>query len=260
MSCVCAVLGSLLMAGDLRASAVATTSSRDVTPLNCQLSLRARRAFLQDIVLKTLNLGVSVRGNVATVWGPVPSEAVGRRAVAALQQVPGVGEVRNQLSIESPDDPLVEWLNQPTPKGQTSVVESLVTTEPPSGVLIRAPLEVEPKAAPPASIPVMPSIAIPKPPAAIPAPAAQLQAPVAITPPVPLPEAVEKLRQADPRFQRIQCDVEGGLVRVRGVVTRWEDLFVLANSISRLPGVERVILVDVQTPQGANQPQPSKRP
>ena len=44
------------------------------------------------------------------------------------------------------------------------------------------------------------------------------------------------------------ADVQNGVVRLGGTVTRWEDIFALARSISLLPGVERVILHDVRTP------------
>ena len=59
--------------------------------------------------------------------------------------------------------------------------------------------------------------------------------------------AVSRLQQADVRYQQVQIDVQGGIVRLGGVVNRWEDMFELAQSIARLPGVERVILQDVKT-------------
>jgi hypothetical protein len=60
--------------------------------------------------------------------------------------------------------------------------------------------------------------------------------------------AIERLRQSDARFRAVQTEAQGGVVRLRGVVQRWDDLFELAQAIARLPGVERVVLLDVRTP------------
>jgi hypothetical protein len=63
-----------------------------------------------------------------------------------------------------------------------------------------------------------------------------------------LTEAVERLQQQDARFRRIRPEVRGDTVFLRGSVARWEDLFELARGIARLPGVERVVLDQIQTP------------
>src|SRR3569623_9259 len=51
------------------------------------------------------NLGVSVEDGVATVRGPVPSDAEGRRAVALLEGVRGIRSVRPVFYPETPREP-----------------------------------------------------------------------------------------------------------------------------------------------------------
>lgn len=78
-----------------------------------RLTSLARQALDNDTQLGALNLGVSVRGPVATVWGTVPSPSAGERAVLCLRRVPGVERVENQLTVESPGDSLFDFLKLP---------------------------------------------------------------------------------------------------------------------------------------------------
>lgn len=66
------------------------------------VSVRARRVLKEDAELASLNLGVSVENGIASVWGPVPSTDVARRAISKLQNVRGVREVRTNFYSESP--------------------------------------------------------------------------------------------------------------------------------------------------------------
>jgi len=55
-----------------------------------------------------------------------------------------------------------------------------------------------------------------------------------------LAQAVEALRRADDRFRGVRVEVRADTVYLRGTVYRWEHLFELARSTSRLPGVRHV--------------------
>src|SRR5205823_4789472 len=84
-----------------------------------QVTIYARRALLEEPALAALNLGVNVRDGVATVWGPVPNEEIGRKAVKRVEMVQGVLKVRSDFYLlgpkkeeELPDSPLV--LETPT--------------------------------------------------------------------------------------------------------------------------------------------------
>src|SRR5438132_1579912 len=73
-------------------------------PRDTELTIAARRTIAQDRALAGVNVGVSVRQNVATLWGSIPSPALAQRAVAAVQRVPGVRSVRNQLALVPRED------------------------------------------------------------------------------------------------------------------------------------------------------------
>jgi hypothetical protein len=69
--------------------------------------------------------------------------------------------------------------------------------------------------------------------------------PVPPAPPAPSPGVsaeVERVRQADPRFRSIQTEVQGGLVLLRGGDTPGEHVMAFAQMVTRLPGVERVLV------------------
>ena len=227
--------------------------------------LRDRQALFQDALLAPLNLGVSVRDHVATLWGPVPSPDLARRAEERVRQVQGIGEVINQLHVEPPDGPPGDLPRNP-PLAQQPPRDEFPVQEQPTP-LVGRPEEHGPVSSqlaggrgqgarkgqvvsgnpPPAedpSVPVMPSIALPTP------SAAGDREPAAAAPPVPPTDpaqAIDRLRQGDERYRRVRPEVDGGTVRLRGTVYCREDLFGLAQAISHLPGVQRVVIENVQT-------------
>jgi hypothetical protein len=64
--------------------------------------------------------------------------------------------------------------------------------------------------------------------------------------PAPLAQAVEQVRQADPRFTHLEADVRDRVVFLRGTVAHGEDTMALAQALARVPGVERVVVEKVQ--------------
>src|SRR5262245_41730962 len=84
-----------------------------LTEEDCQLALFARDKLLADEVLGPLNLGVTVRAGVATLWGTVPSPALAHRAQERIRGVPGLAQVRNDLRISSLDEETAEFMKGP---------------------------------------------------------------------------------------------------------------------------------------------------
>jgi osmotically-inducible protein OsmY len=205
---------------------------------DARLTLRARQALQQDPGLAALPLvGVSVRANAATLWGSVPAAELARRAETIVRQVPGIFEVRNDLRVEAANDPLVEFLKTTPPRPRTTIPEVAWLANRPTAILTGRPDEPTPTPAPSANgVALLPPITLDSP------------RPAATTVPE-LIGAIDRLQKADVRFQQVQIDVQGGLVRLGGTVNRWEEMFELAQAIARLPGVERVILQDVRTPK-----------
>jgi osmotically-inducible protein OsmY len=201
---------------------------------DCRLTLRARQVLQQDMALTGItHLGVTVRGGVAVVWGSVPSGDVARRAEMLVRQVPGVFDVRNELQVEPPDDPIVQFLQSRPGQVASTPSRQWVSANRPPAVLTARPDEPTPSATPSNGVTLLP-------PTATTAPTATARADLAAR--------IAAAQQSDPRYLGIVVDVQQGVVRLGGTVMRWEDLFELARAISQLPGVERVILHDVRTP------------
>ncbi len=198
------------------------------------MTLRARQAVQNDAALAGItHLGVSVRSGVASLWGSVSSPEAARRAEMLVRQVPGILEVRNEIHVESADDPLVMFLRS-NRAGKVARAPSpqWVSANRPTGLLLSRPEEPTP-------------------------PANNVTNNITLLPPITLvlpsadPDLVGRItaiQQSEPKYLGIVADVQNGVVRLGGTVSRWEDIFALARMISHLPGVERVILQDVRTP------------
>ena len=59
--------------------------------------------------------------------------------------------------------------------------------------------------------------------------------------------AVQALVQSEERYRRVRYEVKQGKVYLSGVVVRWGDLHELSLAVTRIPGVESVVLRDVRT-------------
>lgn len=210
---------------------------------DCQRTLRTRQALLQDEALANFNLGVSVRSGVATLWGLVPTRPLADRAVARVRLVPGILNVRSEIHVVPPGDPLTDFLAAPVPNRWSPSEVGPPPPRSPAALTSRP----EPKPATDPSIPVMPLITIPpRPGNGTSQPAAVILRPETGESPQKLIIVVDRLRQRDARFRWIHPEVQGGIVRLRGAVYHRQDLFDFAQAVSRLPGVERVVVEDVQ--------------
>src|SRR5262249_58476042 len=70
------------------------------------LSVRARKALQEDPELGKLILGIVVENGCLRLWGPVPSEEIGRRVVKKLEGLRGVRSIQNDLRIVPPETEL----------------------------------------------------------------------------------------------------------------------------------------------------------
>jgi hypothetical protein len=212
------------------------------------LTVQARQALLKDDRLAPLNLGVRVERRIATVSGAVPSADLARRAESRLRQVPGMAGVQNELHVLCPGDPLAEVLLQPVPQPAAPFGKPLV----PGNFRPRAELTGRGEEHQPASVPgVLPqpgkrsaaaAALISTPPISIPHPPDPGPATIPSPGPVGLETAIERLRQGDMRLRMIRIEVQEGMVHLRGIGARAEDLMQLAGAVSRLPGVKRVVV------------------
>jgi len=198
----------------------------------------------EDAQLAPRNLGVTIRDSVITLWGSAPSEAAARRATEALRQLPGVVEVRNEIRIEPPDDPIEEFLAQKLPRPRASPTEqSVAQPRRAAGELTGLADERRTKGPHENTRPCK----------------SQEKPSAVLLPPIPLPTdagsagppknlelAIERLRQVAERFQGISAEIHSGTVYLRGTVRRWDDINEFARAIARMPSVEHVVLRNVQ--------------
>jgi len=213
-----------------------------------RLSLAARTAISEDLRFFYLNLGIPVKNGVATVWGVVPSADATQQIVDRVGKVKGIKRVKNEMTVlpedEWPDEwrsmqPLLRPLGQKPRPGE----QIAVSLRPPT------PFDATPQGTPAPSAP--PAIA---------APASPMITPVLPMSPMPVPvspmpmssgqlaaqehkpdlrSAIDSLQKSDPRFDGIAVSLDGAIVYVRG---QGPILFTLAERLSVLPGVERVVV------------------
>lgn len=235
------LLGILLWPMALDAAPAAPPASAPATLRDARLAMYARRALMQDDLLAPLNLGISVRQNVAIIWGPVPSQELAKRAVDRLREVKGLIEIRSQIYIAALEEPLPF---KPPAHPPLMPLEPRQPPVPHPGDTLKFPrnalgTSLPSLTEPPSSRPLSESVAL-----LPPVPRGTLTSGSAEASPS-LPLAIEQVRLSDLRFRLARSEVQAGVVHLSGAVSRREDMLDLAERISRLPGVQRVILRDV---------------
>jgi len=208
-------------------------------------TVAVRRALFEDKDLAPLNLGVKVRNRVATLWGPVPSHELARRAVELLRKLPDLIDVRNELHVEGgAERPLFlpemapERLRPPAipqPPGPPGILAKWPAYDPTS--VIAQPNPIAWQHVPPGPkdprIPddrefdvVMSALPVPPP-----------SEPIAKL----LPQAIYDL-QKEKRFSQIRIEMKDDIVYLGGDSEQTQSIYELARIISRLAGVQRVIV------------------
>ncbi len=239
-----------------RASKLGSDVNLQPTEEDCQLALFARDRLLGDEVLAPLNLGVTVRAGVATLWGTIPSPALAHRAQERIRTVPGLAQVKNDLRISNLDEDTAEFLKGPASgkdevrkmneKKPIGFFDSSTSQHASSSARRR---EVTPlvsrgeefkrstaKVSPPL---VMPSIPVP---AGLTVTVSSFEPASYRAPRSPLENSIERLRRNNERFQGIRYRVEDGVVHLWGSPATEGDVFTFAQMAARLPGVQRVIV------------------
>lgn len=216
-------------------------SREDDRLADCQLLIRARQALQQDGELGALNLGVTVRGRVVTLWGGIPSQALARRAEERLRQVAGIAQVRNEFRLETAGESKKNLFAQPSVQpslGGPLAPGSLTSHAPLRPQELRSGAAFEPnETTAREAVPVMPPLVITfRPPPMPEAPPPERKG--------PLVQTLDSLRLSESRFHPIRVEVRAGVVYLSGVGAGAEDVMDFARLAARVPGVERVRLGD----------------
>jgi hypothetical protein len=196
-------------------------------------SVRARRVLKDDRDLARLNLGVSVEDGVATVRGPVPSDAEGRRAVALLEGVRGIRAVRAVFYPETPHESnLLGGLSR-RPQLPQRFEASKPTAEaetPPRLPRVTQPAVVTHGS----SGPVAPQVFAPR--------AVALPPRAPDPPPGSLRDRIAAIRAADARFGTIPILIDGTRLPVQQGAAEDGVIRALLDRLRRVPGVTEVEL------------------
>jgi hypothetical protein len=213
-------------------------------PNDVRLTLESRQSLNADEKLAALNLGVTVKSGVATLFGPVPSEELARRAESRVRVVNGLRNVRNELHIAPPLDPDLRELAKALEKSEArrpATPQPILTLDPAGSAML-------PPKAQHAQTPVSSLFSLAK---ADPAPTMIAPAPTGHGPIPPSfpgelgegkdPTAeIDKLRRGENRFRGFIAKWSQGVVSISGTLKQWPDLWDFAGAVSKLPGVERV--------------------
>jgi hypothetical protein len=193
----------------------------------------------------------------------VPSRELARRALEAAKKLPELRDVQDRMMVQFEDATVLLAMpltTKPAFSGQTSGAGAGVPTPKSEPVTVKleqprpATAEVQTlnwKAVNPDSA-TRPAAAAVVSPSNAPAPGVV----EAVSRPRELPAtkpaanvgtAVQNLMQADERYRRLRFEMKQGKVYLNGAVSRWSDLEDLAKALTRLPGVEGVVISDVKT-------------
>jgi hypothetical protein len=264
LSALGTVLGQAAIGGDLpgppEVLPIRIEKPASETLDDCRLSLLARQELYKDDQLGDLPLGASVRGDVAYVWGAVPSAELARLAEERIRRVPGVDRVQNEVRIDTSLKPVHSTAgiaSAPvdasriaqgtlTDSGQTAIIARLIDQ---SAGKFRDPLPSGISKSVGVPVVVLPPISLSSGRERVPAgTGAILSTPTPVAPEVAsLVGRVDELRARYPTLGGLHVETQGGIVRLSGTASNWEDVLSLAHSISRLPGVTRVVLESIRT-------------
>jgi hypothetical protein len=269
------LMGAALM-GPAKTHAAGPTSGPLLTPPSPfsgaedrRVEVHVRVALTNDEKLGPLNLGVRMTSGIAHLFGPVPSAEFLAHARQIVQQVPGVLEVRTsevyfaKRRERAKPLPLPLENGKPTqtrsasPNPQSGALSSLTEREPWASMpskqapVLRPSLPrrtsvavaVQPVSSAPSSINLLEPEAVMTP-SRGPEPALLTAQPRTVKPAPSIPMALDRLRQRDARFRSIRTEVRGATVRIYTGDTPGEKVMAFAQAVTRLPGVERVIVQD----------------
>jgi osmotically-inducible protein OsmY len=227
-----ALLSAAVFAASPRANEVPIEHMRELL-----LTIEVRKVLLDDAELGPLNLGVKFEGRVATLWGPVPSPAIKRRAEEALKKFPYISDVRNQLHV--PVDDITTFMPAHTWTDGWLKNESTTTPparEPKAGGALAGQSTDETRRQEPERRSAYTAMS----------PKADLPTPVRPAVDLDSPEALQRkvvdLQRSNERYHGIRVRVLARDVFLIAESSRAAAMYEMAQTVRRLPGVAQVVV------------------
>jgi len=224
-----------LLAAALVCAAAGSNPVRAGEAEDLALTLAGRKALAQDKTLAAFNIGVRVENGAAELFGVVPTANAAARAEATLKSVSGIRFVTKELHVLPPDDPIAE-------KMARTLSNATSDSHGPNPVVFAPAGMPSPQVSPP-SADAGRRLAAKPPPSAL-----SLLDPVAGAAQVSeFDRRIDSLKAQSLRFRDLKAESQRGVIRVNGRVQDWNDLWEFADAISRMPGVERVVIGTVES-------------
>ncbi|MFL5341796.1 MAG: BON domain-containing protein [Gemmataceae bacterium] len=232
-------LGHVFLAGTCSLGAAAWAG--EPADLDMPLTLAARKSISEDEQLAALNLGITVKAGVATIWGAVASDQVAQRAIGRVQAVAGMKAIQNELHVVTASE--ARALRRPEPVADSGlpapvVLDATVRMLTPPAIAKR--MDVKDLLAPEVVASAKPVEGTGQA-----TTTAQLLAPITVAKPADPAEQIGRVWRSEKRFEGIQFELRQGVVRLSGKLQSWNDLWPFADAVSRIPGVERVLIEKV---------------
>jgi hypothetical protein len=211
-----------------------------------RLSVQAERALKADRVLAPLNLRVKVRNGVAELSGSIPSDEVGRQAVAKVESVKGIEDVRPTFQYTKGAKPEVAEARPPDKRTVIQAAKPVAVppaaSEPPrprpGGTAPLVSTGEGRKGRPNDEVSNGVRMGQPRKVASRPA-RTEAESEAA---PLTLAQRVERVRRSDKRFQAIPVEIDGDLLVVKRGAAPSEDATALSQALRRLPGISGVLI------------------
>jgi hypothetical protein len=209
-----------------------------------KLSKKVRDALKEDPQLSLLKLRVTVKDRVAILEGSVTSEDQLREAAKRVEKISGIAEVRTGL------------VRVVAAKTEVDLTIPLVL-DPPTRTEAQSPIRITGAVARPTTLPrgpePIPEIVAIRLEAPVPLPLPPGAASVTTMRTMPPPEdcassAVERARQANPRFRALGVEARGDTVWLRGSAEQLDAVMEFAQALTDL-GVRHVVIQCTMPPE-----------
>jgi osmotically-inducible protein OsmY len=221
----------MLAAGLLVANCAHAGETEDVA-----LTVAVRKSLGRDEKLANLGLGATAVDGKVTLWGAVPAAELIARAESRVKEIAGVKAVFNDIHIQPPFvSPALPLLRK-----RAGVPDPVVLMPLPG--LPELPARERPALA---EDPDQSRRTVAKEPLSSNGPirpTATLMRPEPIWPQADLTKQIEAMLSRNARYDGLHITIQSGLVRLSGTIANWNDLWAFSEDVSKLPGVNRVVV------------------
>lgn len=192
-----------------------------------RIEVRVRQAIRDHSDLTRFHPGVTVRSGSASLFGVLPSKKVHEELLRTVKEVRGVSRVESRIRIVPPADTLPDRIAEAVALGKPLTGPDVRPTPDEKSALVRD----RPRPVTPAETTSSARTA--------------LKPDLGKT--IDLDDYLRKAKRDDLRYRQVSWEIQDGVIKLRGKVPFMQDAWDLAERLSDLPGVKRVLLDGIGT-------------